>query len=186
MKILKYILAFLFGAFAGLFIYLDLAAILFRDPPVWFVLTSFFGGWGLTTYWVLRGTKTLSEMLARSFLVSAILSFGFAPATLFLATKSVDTGGSDAEVIGSLIGGGLVSGFGITISLLFTFLSLVGYGLVKLFNRENRVPDSNLVACDFCAEPVRKAAKKCRHCGEFLQSVKSETSEALEERGLER
>lgn len=174
MKFLKYLLAFLFGAFGGFFLYMDLAMILFRDPPGWFVPLAFFGGWGLITYWVLKGTETVADMLGKSFLVSAILSFGLSPAVLILSAKSVDVSGSDAQVAGSLLGGGLASGLGIGVSLFFTFVSLVGYGLVKLFSRESGGRKADVVDCSFCSEPIKKTARKCRRCGEFLADPKAQ------------
>lgn len=165
MKILKVILALLFGAFAGFFIYLDLGLILFRQTPGWFVFLAFFGGWGFSTHWVTKGTKSISEMLGKSFLLSALFSFGLTPACLVFASKAVSTTGSGAEVAGSVIGGGLVGGFGVTVSLVLTFFSMLGYGLLKLFTKES--VGAGMIACGVCAEPIRATAKKCRHCGEF-------------------
>jgi len=168
MKFLKYLLAFVFGAFAGFFLYLELTMIFFTEPPGWWIFLSFFGGWALSTHWVVRNTGGIAEMMSRSFLLSAILSFGFTPASLILSAKSVSVDGSGAEVAGSLIGGGLAGSLGVMVSLTFTFFSMVGFGLVKLYRREDSRTAGGLVECMFCAEPIKETAKKCRHCGEFL------------------
>ena len=84
--------------------------------------------------------------------------------------KSVVTNGSDAAVAGSFIGGGLVTSFGIAISIALTLLSLLGYAVLKLFTRESSSSAMDMMECDLCSELIRVSAKKCRHCGEFLGS----------------
>ena len=113
----------------------------------------------------------ISEVLGRSFLVTAILSFGLTPAVLILSAKAAATVGSagdGAAALGGLIGGGLVSSVGIGISLFFTVLSLIAYALVKLYVKEGSNKTARLVPCAMCSEPIQRTAKKCRFCGEMV------------------
>lgn len=36
-------------------------------------------------------------------------------------------------------------------------------------------PDTSTHPCPFCAEPILLAARKCKHCGEFLDEVSPKT-----------
>jgi len=56
---------------------------------------------------------------------------------------------------------------GIALSLTLTFLSLVGFALVKLFARESGAGKA-MMECPACAESIRVGAKKCRFCGEIV------------------
>jgi DNA-directed RNA polymerase subunit RPC12/RpoP len=38
------------------------------------------------------------------------------------------------------------------------------------------VPESGYMKCRYCAEPIRKDATKCRHCGEFVSGHQEPTA----------
>ena len=166
-KLLKFLTALCFGFLCGFCIYFDLAMIFVREPSALFVFTTFFGGWALTTRWMVRGADKISTVVSRGFLLSAIAFFSLTPAVSIFAAKHVDVSGSGAETAGSLIGGGLAGGMGIALSLTLTFLSLVGFALVKLFARESGAGKA-MMECPACAESIRVGAKKCRFCGEIV------------------
>lgn len=171
MKFLRFFLAFLFGAFGGFLIYLETSLIFITATSGWLFAVSFLGGWALTTHWVVRGTTNFAQMFSRMFLLSAILSFALTPALMILSARIATMSSSGPELLGSFLGGGLISGMGMVLSLGLTFLSLVGFGLMKLLNQESGLT----TPCLCCAEPIHPKAKKCKHCGEFMSETQPPT-----------
>jgi len=136
-----------------------------------FVVITLFGGWGLSSYWMMKGVRTTSKVWARGSLIGAAewLAVGFS--TIFMSGVAVSeiTGSSSsgAELVGAGIGAGLISMMGIGFSGFGIFLCLVTWFIASRSQAEFQ-QEIKRKGCPQCGELIADAATKCRFCGETI------------------
>src|SRR6266542_6470404 len=73
---MRVVVALFMGLFSGFLIYM-MAVLLFVDvgkgtpPSTLFVAATFLGGWAVSVWLLLRGTRTVSKVFSRGFLLGA-------------------------------------------------------------------------------------------------------------------
>jgi hypothetical protein len=166
------------GFFSGFLIYMA-ASVLFAsgEPSGGFVFATFFGGWVLSTWIMVRGARTTSKVFSRGFLIGAAEWLAMIPVGLVLSgralTETVDQGsGTDAELAGATIGAGLVSLVTGGVAIVMTAVCLIGFAVSYLIGREMKPESATPTrACPECAELIQAAARKCKHCGAEIAQV---------------
>ena len=102
------------GLFSGFLIYMAVAMLFAnKEPSSIFVLTTFLGGWVISTIVLVRGARTLSKVFSRGFLLGAAEWLAMIPVGMVVSgqalTETVDQGsGSGAEVVGADVVGVVV------------------------------------------------------------------------------
>lgn len=116
---------------------------------------TFWGGWLLSSYAMMKGVQTTSKVWARGSLIGAAewVALGFS--MIFKSGMS-----SGAEMIGASIGAGVISGFGIFVCLVTWFIASRSQAE---FQQEIKRKE-----CPQCGELIAEAAIKCRFCGEKI------------------
>jgi hypothetical protein len=179
------LVAIFLGFFAGFLIYME-AFMVFLDgstpPSGLFVFITFLGGWIASSYWMHQGKNvTILRVLGRSCLIGAVLWMGMMFAGVIAAGKATTStiasapNAGAAGAAGAAIGGGLVTFLAGGFSAVMTFLSLLGYGIIRLMDRES-VPGSAGYAtdgrkCPVCAELIKLEALKCRYCSSDVKPL---------------
>lgn len=141
-------------------------------PSSLFLAVMWLALWPLTTWLFYRGARTVSAVIRRGSLVGAAEWVLLAIATVALAGRSVAEtaeGASSAGQAGAVIGGGLVAGLGIGVSIAGAALCLIVFAIAYFTGRE--LADRTGTAtkkCPECAEMVQPEAKRCKHCGSSL------------------
>ena len=112
----KWIVAIVMGFFYGILLYMLLALTLSgkAGPSGIFTFMTFFGGWVISAYLMLKGAKTVSKTVSRGFLIGASEWLLLIPATLIFTGKAasdviVGSGGSNAAAVGATLGMGFVT-----------------------------------------------------------------------------
>ncbi|MBI1923297.1 hypothetical protein HYR99_03500 [Candidatus Poribacteria bacterium] len=161
------------GFFSGFLIYMA-AAMLFSggEPPSGaFVFATFFGGWVLSTWILVRGARTVSKVFSRGFLLGAAEWLAMIPVGMVLSGKALtqtvtQAGGTDAAVAGATIGAGLVSFITGGVSVVMALVCLIGFAVSYFIGREMKPEAATPTrTCPECAELIQAAARKYKHCG---------------------
>ena len=141
--VLRYFVALIAGALSGFLIYMTTAMLFLNGTdtsPSWFVPVTFLGGWAISSYLLLRGTRVVSKVISRAFLLGAAEWFAIIPAGLIFgaqaAAETTDTLSSDAEMLGATIGGGLIAFVTGGVSIAMVIFCLLGYLITFLMTRE--------------------------------------------------
>lgn len=175
---MKIFVGIVLGFFSAFLIYI-IAAILFTsgDPSSAFVFITFFGGWALSSWIIVRKAQTVSRVFSRGFLLGAAEWLAMIPAGMVLSGKAFveTTGGgmgSDAELAGAAIGAGLVTFLTGTVAVAMAIACMIGFAISYLIGREMK-PEMTTATrtCPECAELIQAAARKCKHCGAELTPV---------------
>lgn len=169
---MKIFVGIILGSFSGLLIYMAAAMLLTTGEPSGpFVFVTFFGGWALSTWIIVRGARTVSKVFSRGFLLGAAEWLAMIPLGMIFGGKALTEsvaqgGGTEAEVAGATIGAGLVSfvtgGFAIMMALVCLVAFAVSYFIGREMKPEAAIPTRT---CPECAELVQAAARRCKHCG---------------------
>ena len=169
---MKVFVGIILGFFSGFLIYLA-AAMLFAsgEPSAAFVFVTFFGGWVLSTWILVRGVRTISKVFSRGFLLGAAEWLAMIPVGMIVSGKALTQtvtqgGGTNAEVVGATIGVGLVSFVTGGVSVVMALVCLLAFAVSYFINREMKSESATATRiCPECAELIQTAARKCKHCG---------------------
>jgi len=170
----KLLVGLVLGFFSGFLIYMACALMNSGPPSGMFVAVTFLGGWAISTYFLVRDANSVSKVFSRGFLVGAAEWFAMLPIGFVFAGKVVSDavgevdGSSEAGgvVAGAMIGGGLISIITGTLSIVMTFVCLLGFFISHQLGREMKQEISvETKTCPDCAELIQAAATKCKHCG---------------------
>lgn len=170
---MKIIVALIFGLLSGFLIYMG-AAMLFvsGEPSGAFVFITFLGGWAISSWIIVRKTKTLSRVFSRGFLLGAAEWMAMIPIGLvfggrvFSQTVAQVGDTSNAATAGVAIGAGLFSMITGSVAIVMAVVCLIGFAISYFMGREMRAETSPAkVPCPECAELIQADARKCRFCG---------------------
>jgi len=175
---MKILVGIVLGFFSGFLIYMA-AAMLFTkgEPSGAFVFATVFGGWGLSTWLIVRGARTISKVFSRGFLLGAAEWLAMIPVGLIFSgkalTETVGQGGrTDAELAGATIGAGLVSFVTGGVAVVMAVVCLIGFAVSYFIGREMKPEAATPTrTCPECAELTQAAARKCKHCGAEIAQV---------------
>lgn len=158
---MRTLVAIILGIMGGFLIYMELA-LLFVNKYVdtnqtnnnseiyltIFVLVTFFGGWVLTSYLMLKGTKTVTKVFSRGFLIGAALWLALIPVGFIYSSNIIGESPSNAGVIGAGIVGFLTGGVAIGMAL----ACLIGFAVSYSLGREMKPEVSeDRIKCPSCA-----------------------------------
>jgi hypothetical protein len=166
------------GLLSGFLIYMTAAMVLgVSKPGGLFIVLTFFGGWALSSYIVIKGASSASKVMARGSLLGAIEWLLMIAATWIFAghavQQSIDTNGNDvAAKVGAGIGGGILGVLGSGLSLAMALVCVVSWFIFSRFNSEMKQDDTRKkIPCVSCAELIFADAKQCRFCNTAQDSA---------------
>jgi hypothetical protein len=169
---MKIIVGIVLGFFSGFLIYMATAMLFTKgEPSGAFVFATFFGGWGLSTWLIVRRAHTVSKVFSRGFLLGAAEWLAMIPVGLVFSGKALtesvgQRAGTDAELAGATIGAGLVSFVTGGVAVVMALVCLTGFAVSYFFGREMKPEVATPTrTCPECAELIQAAARKCKHCG---------------------
>ena len=183
---MRILVALILGIFGGFLIYFELAMLNMPKLEMilqsnesremylnLFVIATFFGGWAATSYLMLVGTKTITKVISRGFLIGATLWLLFIPVGILFAGSTLNALGSQSngEIVGATMG--VVSLLTGGVAIVMVLVCLIGYAVTYSLSREMK-PDviDDRIECPSCAELIKKKAKICRFCGyEFSDNI---------------
>lgn len=169
---MKIAIGIVFGFFSGFLIYMA-SVMMFTggEPSALFVFATFLGAWAVSTIVLVRGARTLSKVVSRGFLLGAAEWLAMIPVGMVVSgqalTDTVAQGnGGGAELVGAIIGAGLVSILTGGVSVAMAVVCLIGFAVSYFIGREMRPEETAPTrSCPECTEFVKEAARKCKHCG---------------------
>ncbi len=175
---MKVFVGIILGFFSGFLAYMAAAALFVSGKPSGaFVFVTFFGGWGLSTWVMVRGARTISKVFSRGFLIGAAEWLAMIPVSLVLNGKVLmgtvgQGGGTDAELVGATIGAGFLLSLTGGVAVVMALVCLIGFAVSYFIGREMK-PESATPTrtCPECAELIQAAARKCKHCGAEIAQV---------------
>lgn len=165
------------GFFSAFLIYM-LSAMLFvtDEPSGAFVLVTFVGGWILSSWVFVKGTRSVSRVFSRGFLIGAAEWLALIPVGMIFsgraASEAMESGrGTDAEVAGAALGAGFTSIVTGGVAVVMALVCLVGFAVSFFIGREMK-PETQTPTkvCPECAELVQENARRCKHCGSDIAS----------------
>ena len=171
---MKLLVGLVLGLFSGFLIYMACALMISVPPSGVFIVVTFLGGWAISTYFLVRDASSVSRDFSRGFLLGAAEWFAMLPIGFIFVGKAVSNtvgevdGGSEAGAVvaGAMIGGGLMSIITGTLSIVMTFVCLLGFLISHQLGRAMKQEISaETKTCPDCAELIQAAATKCKHCG---------------------
>ena len=130
---MKIFVGIVVGFLSGFLIYMAAAMLFIKgEPSGTFVFVTFFGGWGLSTWLVVRGVRTVSKVFSRGFLLGAAEWLAMIPVGLVFSGKVLTEtvgqgGGTDAELAGATIGAGLISFVTGGVAVVMALFCLMGF-----------------------------------------------------------
>ncbi len=141
-RIIRFVVALIAGGLSGCLIYMASYILFIGDDiaPNWFVPVILLGSWAISTYFLLHGARTISNVIARSFLLGAAEWLAMIPIGLIMGGMTVaevtDEVSTDAEMAGAAFGGGIIAFVTGGVSIAMIFFCLLGYLITFLTTRE--------------------------------------------------
>ena len=176
--------AVVMGLISGFLIYMMVALLIIeptsgQPPAAALVAVLFTGGWILSSWVMLRGTRTISAVFRRGFLIGAAEWLAMAAVGVIFSGKAAgsamaNAGGSDAATAGAAIGGGMMAAITGGVSVFMAVVCLIGFAIAYFTGREMTDRTSTPTRkCPECAEMIQPDARKCRFCGATLSASQS-------------
>lgn len=179
---MKIIVAIVFGFLSGFLIYMG-SAMLFMtgEPSSLFILITFIGGiggWVISSWIVVRKTKTLSRVFSRGFLLGAAEWLAIIPIGLVFSGRMISQAllqgdASNAAIAGATVGAGLFSIMTGGVAVAMAVVCLIGFAVAHFLGREMKAETAPATRrCPECAEFIQTAAVKCKHCSDEIKQAK--------------
>lgn len=173
------------GVLSGFLLYLMAAMALggrTTSISTTFVLVTFFGGWALSMYFLLKGAFSVSKVLSRGFLLGAAEWLLMIPVGLLFAGRAVtDTvaasDGSSATHVGAAIGGGFVAFITGGVSIAMAVFCLIAFAVTYFMTREMKPEEPAALI----ATPPAPEFNRAAFAEEFIKLAKLKEQGALSE-----